>query len=405
MLPGTMLAIEMQGSGSESLRVVERPVPRPGPLQALCRVEAVSVGAFDLEGDRRPIALGHEGSLRVVETGARVGNRLRAGQRLVVLPSRSEARRGGQADPCSLLAQYVLLREDILDSPERIVPISAPPSDFPHCGAALAEPLARVVAAHAHLVHILSSAIDGERTHRAGILPGGVALILGADLPGILHVVYAFLRRPRLVLVCDPRRDRREAAIERLRARAEGEGTDLEAVDPSSIDDALMRRSAGAGVDDVLVTGRDFSGIEDPLRLVARGGCLVFCAQPGASGRPGASGGTRGLDPALLHERSIVAAGSGPSGPADLRRAVELQERGALDLSPLVSAVGNLSAAPAALRALSEGRLDTEAVIYPHATAGELIPVQEWGPEAEALFVASAPLGRGMGDSRSSDWV
>ncbi len=384
-LPAAMLALEMEPSKPDSLRVVERPLPRPGPLQALCRVEAVSIGALDVEGDRRPVALGHEGSLRVVETGERVGHRLRPGQRLILLPSRGKRPGDDPADICSL-AQYVLLREDVLDSPERIVPISAPPSVFPHYGAALAEPLARVVAAHAHLVHVQSSAIDGERTHRAGILPGGVALILGADLAGLLHAAYALLRRPRLVLVCDPRRERREAIIEGLRAPAEREGTDLEPVDPPSLEEALLRRGAGVGVDDLLVTGRGSSGIENPLRLLARGGCLLFCAPPSSPGSSGSGGRTHGLDPSLLYERSILAAGSGPPGPADLRRAVQLQERGALDLSPLVSAVGNIYAAPAALRMLSEGRLEAEAVIYPHAAAGELILVHEWGPAAEAMF-------------------
>src|SRR5437868_815140 len=101
-LPASMLALELRGSGPEALCVAERPVPRPGPSQLLCKVQAASVCASDgklvrlgarhrnLHGwdpAERPLVVGHEGSLEVVEVGARLSGRFTVGERLVVAPN------------------------------------------------------------------------------------------------------------------------------------------------------------------------------------------------------------------------------------------------------------------------------------------------------------------------------
>src|ERR1041385_2816670 len=210
-IPETMWTSELEGAGFDSLRVVERPVPRPGPSQVLCRVEAASIcrsdaglvrlggrhrSLFGWDPVRAPLVPGHEGSLVVVAVGKAIGHRLRVGQRLVVHPDvpgppRFDGDRYGQPleTICrvslgftipGLLSQYVLLREDVLDAPGAVIAVDASPRSLPHFGAALAEPFSTVVAAHALMVHVLSDPVAGERTYRAGILPGGVTVVIGA---------------------------------------------------------------------------------------------------------------------------------------------------------------------------------------------------------------------------------
>jgi len=410
-IPETMWALELQGSGPEALVVVERPTPRPGPGQALCRVEAASVCASDGKlvrlGGRhrnlhgwdpaaRPIVPGHEGSLVVAAVGERLKNHLRPGERLVVAPNLPGPPRfdlDGYRRPLDeisrvtvgftvpgLLAQYVLLREDVIEAPGHVIPVAAASDLLPHYGAALAEPLSTVVAAHASMIHILRSATDGERVYRSGILPGGVTVLIGAGPMGLLNAAHSFLRRPRRVIVSEPAPARR-AAAERLRALAEEASTELEIVEPERLADRVRAASDGRGADDVIVTAGSSQVEEEALSLAGAGGCVSFFAS-----NPPDDSVVR-LNAGDVHYRSIAISGTSGSDPADLRRAIEVQERGALNLGPFVSAVGGIAAAPSAIRAVMEGRFEAKVVIYPHASAPEIVPVEDWGPDAEASFL------------------
>ncbi len=415
LIPDTMWALELRGSGWEHLHVVEKPTPRPGPGQALCRVEAASVCASDgklvrLGGRHRnlhgwdpassAIVPGHEGSLVVVEVGQRVGNRLRVGQRLVVAPNLPGPPRfdlENYRSPLSeisrvtvgftlpgFLSQYVLLREDVLEAPGHLIPIVAPPTALPHFGAALSEPFSTVVAAHAHMVHLRRAPLDGERAYRAGVLPGGLTAVIGAGPMGMMHATYSLLRRPRRLIVSDSQPVRRAAAA-RLKLLAERESIEFEVVEPERLGEAVRGASGGRGADDLIVTAGFARVEEEAVSLAAPGGCVSFFA----SNAPGEE--EVRLKAADIHYQSIMISGTSGSDPADVRRSLELQERGAIDLSPLVSAVGGIAAAPAAVRAVLEGRFQGKVVIYPHARAPELVPVVEWGPQAEGDFLREAP--------------
>ncbi len=414
-IPDTQWVLEFSGNGFDSLSVVERPVPHPGPHQVLCRVEAASVCSIDVDlirqgsrhprlfgwnPERWPIVVGHEGSLVVAAVGKGLGHQLRVGQRLVLIPDlngppRFDLERYGESPEniCrlslgftlpGLISQYVLLREDILDSPENVIQITTSPSSLPHFGAALAESFATVVAAQARIVHVVRGATEGERTYRGGVLPGGVAVVIGAGPMGLMHVSYALLRRPRHMVVSEPNPERR-AGADRLKDLAEMGSTELHTVKPDELTECVRGISGSRGADDIIFAVGDARVEEEVLRLAAPGSCVSFYGK-----NPPEQALVR-VNAVDLHFKSIALSGSAGSEPQDLRRALELQERGAVDMSPFVSAVAGISAAPTVLRSASEGRFGGKVVIYPHAHAPEVMAVEEWGPDAEERFLSENP--------------
>jgi NADPH:quinone reductase-like Zn-dependent oxidoreductase len=89
-VPATMRAVEASAFGLDALRLVERPVPRPGPGEVLVRVRAASLNHRDLailEGVYRPdlplpYVPASDGCGEVVAVGEGVG-RFRVGDRVV----------------------------------------------------------------------------------------------------------------------------------------------------------------------------------------------------------------------------------------------------------------------------------------------------------------------------------
>jgi L-iditol 2-dehydrogenase len=414
-IPATMPAVEMRGRGFENLRVVERPVPRPGPGQVLCRVEAASVCSLDAklvelgpdckalfgwDLGESPIVPGHEASLVIVAVGVGIGHRFRIGQRVVVSPDlpgppRLDLDRYGvpaRAIPHvsvgftvpGFLSRYVLLREDVLGSPGSVVEVSASPSSLPHFGAALAQPFSAILAAHAGMVHVARSPVDGEPIPRAGVLAGGLTVVMGAGAMGLFHASHALLRRPRRVIVSEPDPVRR-AAASRLGSLAELEGAELEAVEPSDLEDRVLAASGGRGADDIIVATGSSAAQETSIVIAAPGACInLFASMPPEEPEATIQAGD-------IHAKVLSVSGPLRSTPHELRRAVDLQERGAVDLGPFVCVVGGIAAAPAAIRAVAERRCAGKIVIYPQAAAPELVTVGEWGAEAEARFLSEPP--------------
>jgi NADPH2:quinone reductase len=91
-IPGTMRAAAIGHFGPPSaIKVLERPVPKPGPDEVLIRVDVAGIGSWDAavrDGSWRrpgrptfPLVLGTDGSGTVVAKGSRV-RRLRVGDRV-----------------------------------------------------------------------------------------------------------------------------------------------------------------------------------------------------------------------------------------------------------------------------------------------------------------------------------
>ena len=166
----------------EQMQIEERPTPQPGSGEALVQVHYAAVcgsdqarfwGRESFAGE--PVVMGHEFSGRVVGLGADVTD-LAIGQWVTVAPLLNCGHcvfcLAGRANLCpqrrvfgrhvdGAFQEYVAVRAD------RVYPL--PPNVSAREGA-LVEPLA--VACHA--------------VHRAGVRPGGNALVLGAGAIGLL---------------------------------------------------------------------------------------------------------------------------------------------------------------------------------------------------------------------------
>jgi NADPH:quinone reductase-like Zn-dependent oxidoreductase len=123
-----MKVYEITGAGIDSLKLAERPVPKPGHRQALIRVHATSLNYRDLVTAKSAAALQvklpriplSDGAGEVVEVGpdvtrVKVGDRVAAGffQEWIggpPRPSHGRSALGGAID--GMLAEYVLLHED-----------------------------------------------------------------------------------------------------------------------------------------------------------------------------------------------------------------------------------------------------------------------------------------------------
>ncbi|MEA2063555.1 MAG: alcohol dehydrogenase catalytic domain-containing protein, partial [Gemmatimonadota bacterium] len=100
-IPETMKALFLEGTGEESLKLREVPVPRPGPGQVLCRVDAAMACASDtklvdqgarhslLNGwdvEKYPVIIGHEASLTVMASGPDLLEKFPEGTRCALQP-------------------------------------------------------------------------------------------------------------------------------------------------------------------------------------------------------------------------------------------------------------------------------------------------------------------------------
>jgi NADPH:quinone reductase-like Zn-dependent oxidoreductase len=123
-----MKAYEITGAGIDTLKIAERPVPKPGPHQALVRVHATSLNYRDLVTAKNAAALQvklpriplSDGAGEVVDVGPGV-DRVKTGDRVAAAffqewlsgpprPSHSRSALGGAID--GMLAEHVLLHED-----------------------------------------------------------------------------------------------------------------------------------------------------------------------------------------------------------------------------------------------------------------------------------------------------
>jgi threonine dehydrogenase-like Zn-dependent dehydrogenase len=285
-VPDTCLAWEAYGAGFENVgsggRPVRVPVPKPGPRQILCRVDAVGLCFSDvkmiLAGPNHPRILGrdlakdptrggHELSLTVAAVGTGEEGDYKVGDRFILQADVYHEGRGmavGYVIPGGM-AEYWLCPEEVLrgDEGSYLIPITKDGMNLAE--AALVEPW---------------SCIEASYRIRARTAPraGGRVLVVDAaggtdrpeGLPGDAEVV--------LIEEGDPAAtgDRIRAAFEETRSGSQGGDKDIFG-DISSL----------PGFDDAIVTGAGTGSrevIEAALDALRRGGhlCLLW-----AGGEPG----------------------------------------------------------------------------------------------------------------------
>ena len=407
-VPETMLALRLHGPGMDNLRLEEVPTPHPEPGQLLARVDACIACASDSKiidqgGEhtlmygwdlsRRPVPIGHEGCVTVVEAGEELRDRYPLGGRYALqpaVPSAPKHHRERYRDNAAgvekiaigytldgLFAEYVLITEEVIET-GCLLPLPDPA--MPHFAAALAEPLSCVVSAQQHSVHIVKDGSDASRRAHLGLKPGGIVAILGAGPMGRMHVELALRYRPRVVIVSDPLAARIAKIRDGIAEKAKRLGVKLVLTDPDHFEAVLSEESEGHGADDIIVALGIRQVQQRAFELLAKGGVVNLF------------GGLKlgdhmlSLDSRRIHYDSIMAVGSSGGDPSDVVESLSLLADGTVDAGNYIAAVGGLDASKRLIEMVRAQGLEGKGVIYPHAR-GQLQTVERWDAAAEQGYL------------------
>ena len=245
------------------IEIRERELASPGPGQVIVRVRACGICGTDVNfvrdwtGD--PMALGHEISGEVVETGPGV-TRLAAGDRVIVedctMCGTCEDCKTGHPELCRTMFSLdgqPGMGEYLLVSHHSLVKFSG--LDFP--AASLTEPLAVS----------LTSVLNAE------IPLGGSVLVLGNGPLGLMSALLARARGAGFVAIAGRGADTPLRAARK--AAADAAGLDLAiAGDSASVTDTVKKRFP-SGVDRVIVSSPPQS-LRDALAVIRFGGRITF---------------------------------------------------------------------------------------------------------------------------------
>jgi len=331
----TMRAARFFGPG-EPLRVLEVPIPRPGPQEVLVRVRASGLCGSDvhiaIEGVTptgfTPITLGHEPAGEVAEVGECVSD-WTPGDRVAVLGLQS----CGRCEHCIRGAMQVC-------STRRIAGI--------HVDGALAEFMVTPASTLVALPDRVSFDVGGILTDavttpfhaladRAQLRAGETVAVFGVGGLGLHAVELArFMGAARVVAV-----DVRPAQLERALAYGADTVVDASAEDAVA---AVLAATAGRGVD----IATEFVGLQETISravdVLATGGRAVIV---GLGPDP-----VVGPPPTVFVRKEASIIGSYASSRTSVERLVALAASGALDLARSITHVFPLDQADEALRVL-----------------------------------------------------
>jgi threonine dehydrogenase-like Zn-dependent dehydrogenase len=362
-IPRKMQALVLSGTGWEHVSVREVPVPRPGPNQALARVDAAGVCASLLkiiaqgpnhtylngwDPAKYPVILGDEGALTLVAVGANLRDKYRVGQRFVIQPAvhhppinhreRYNNRAQGMEKTAvgytldGNLAQYILIPEEVFAG-DSLVPL--PDESIPCFAAAMAEPISCVVSAHERQVHIVQDSLQAPRRAELGLLRGGVTVIVGAGAMGRIHAELALRYRPAHLIMNDLVDSRLDWIRLNIGPKAEKKGIQLHTAKPEAVEPLIRQVSGGRGADDVILAVGVRAVQQQALGWLARGGVANLFG--------GLKKGdhTLQLDAIRVHYDDIKVVGSSGGVPRDISTSLELMAAGDIDPGNHVGLVGS----------------------------------------------------------------
>jgi threonine dehydrogenase-like Zn-dependent dehydrogenase len=407
-IPEYMQAVELTGVGEENLKLTTVKIPKCGDRQLLGRVDAVNPCASDnklidqgsehpllygWDTEKYPIIIGHEGTVTIVKVGKKMADQYKVGEKFAVQPAvptgplnykerYKDNAKGidkiavGYTLP-GLFAEYVLITEEVIDT-GCLLPF--PKEEIPYFGAALAEPISDVVAAHERMVHILKDSLNSPRRAVIGPKKGGVTLIIGTGPMGLMHIEVAMNWQPAKLIISELLDQRRERAKTLFQDKAKLLGIQIFFVTPNNLEKTIEKETGGAGVDDVIVALGIAKIQEYSLNYLGRGGVANLF------------GGTKyqermiQIDTHKIHYDGITAVGSSGSDPSDVSRALDMIAEGKVDPGNYVVRCGGLDAAIPIIRAIRRKELDGKGVIYPH-TKSELFTIKGWNLQKERKFL------------------
>ncbi len=406
-----MRALVVDGVGFDHLRVEKVDVPRPGPAQLLARVDAAGictsliklieqgpehklVHGWDIT--RFPLILGDEGSVTLVEVGAKLRGRYSARERFVIQPAvdhapmnHLERYRDGARGVAKVavgytlpghLAEYILISEEVLAA-GCLLPL--PDSSLPYAHAALSEPFSCVISGQDHHLHLKQAGPLCPREIAKGLRPGGVTVVVGAGAMGRMHVALALSYRPRAIVVADLVEPRLALTESLFGPRAKALGIGLYTVSPSggNLKKLINELTNYAGADDVIIAVGSRRAIEDAQDLVGRGAVLNLF------------GGLKkgedvvGFDTGMVHYKEINITGSSGGSPWDVARTLQLMAEGEIDPGAHITRIGDLEHAAELLEMVKAQQIDGKAVVYPHRRTREIRVVKPWSAQDERNYL------------------
>ncbi len=410
-IPATMQAVLAAGAGFENLKVAEIPVPEIGPNQLLARVDAAGVCTSILklieQGEKHmyingwdmkkwPLILGDEGSVTLVKIGENLKGKYKPGERYAIQPAvdvgpiihRERYNNNGEGMfKCGVgyslpghLAQYIRIQEEVLAGK---CLLGLPDDDMPCFAVSMAEPISCVYSAQQRNYHLIKDEPFAERRAHIGILPGGLAVVVGAGAMGRMHAELALRFKPAVLVVSDLQQERLDKTMKAIGQKAEQYGTHLVCITADKLAKAVRELSHGKGADDIILAVGIRPVQQDALGLLGTGGVAnLFGGLP------------RGqhileLDAIAVHYREIKVVGSSGGEPSDMAATLKAIHDGDIDPGNYIAAVGSLDNAIDVLKMIKQTKIDGKALLYPHIKQTPLRPVDHWNRQKEIALLNS----------------
>ncbi|ROO86890.1 2-desacetyl-2-hydroxyethyl bacteriochlorophyllide A dehydrogenase [Actinocorallia herbida] len=257
-----MRTVVVTEPGKVEVHTVADPV-LPGPAGAIVEVETSAICGSDLhfyDGDLPlfPVAAGHEAVGRVVEVGAEV-RRFRPGQRVLVasVAGCGDCVGCADGDPVTCVAGGKVFGAGELGGAQSDL-LAVPAADFN----LLAVPDG--VDDEAALLLTDNLGTGWVAAQRAGLAPGGTAVVLGLGAVGQCAVRSAFLLGAGRVLAVDP--------VPGRRARAEDSGA--VGVAAEDVTAAILDLTDGRGADAVIDAVAKDTSLDTAFATVRAGGTV-----------------------------------------------------------------------------------------------------------------------------------
>ncbi len=334
------LAVRLHGKNQISLDRFELPKIRENEILAHVVTDSICMSTYKavIQGtehkrvpnniDTNPIIIGHEFCGEILEVGKRWQGKYKLGDKFVIQPALNY---NGSLDAPGYSyeyiggdSQYIIIPNEVMETDNLIVYNS-------NCyfKGSLTEPISCIIGAFNASYHTE----NGKYAHIMGTKPSGKMLIMAGCGPmGMGAIDYALNgldSPPSLLVVTDINAERIDAV------KGMFENKSLIFVN-SSDKEVLLDLSGGTGYDDVFIFAPVPELIELGSNLLSKDGCLNFFAGPTNKNF------TANFNFYNVHYDMTHIVGTSGGNCDDMKKAVELMEKGRIDPSLMVSHIGGI---------------------------------------------------------------